>query len=359
MFLFGAIALLSAESVPAATLTVPSHFATISSALAAASAGDTVLVSFGTYAERLTMKDGVVLTGAAAANPPVVDAQGLGVAITATNCGPATRVQDMIFRNGFSLGFGGGAQISGSSLTVERCGFESNTALHGGGVGGDGAGFFLIACTFDGNTATGTGGAVAITDLPSPTIAACRMTSNSAFSGGAIAVRNGCTPAITTTVLHHNTADQGSAVWWDFLAGGTLESCTIVENTALVLQGGALSFSPISSPSILGNIVAFNASGGALAILSGSSPVFGCNDVFGNNGGNSLSGGIDLGTNFELDPLFCNAGAGDFSLQSSSPCLFVEGCGQVGALGAGSCVTVTAGASLEAVTWGSLKARYR
>lgn len=304
------------------------------------------------------MKNGVLLRGAVTANPPVVDAQGLGVAITVTNCGSSTLVKDVIFRNGLGTGFGGGAQITASSLTMEGCRFENNTALHGGGAGGDGA-FHLNACIFDGNHATDTGGAVAVTDLPSPTIASCRMSSNSASAGGAIAVRNGCNPAITTTILDENTADQGSAIWWDFFAGGTLELCTVVENTALAVLGGALSYSPLSSPLITRTIVAFNTAGGAVSIAPGGTPTFGCNDLFGNIGGNVIVGGVDLGTNISLDPLFCNAAGDDYSLQGSSPCLFGGACGQIGAVGAGACVALAAGDSFEPLTWGALKARYR
>jgi predicted outer membrane repeat protein len=353
----GSVFLVS-PGVEAATLSVPSQFPTIAAALAAAIAGDTVLVSPGTYFERLTMKNGVILRGAAMANPPVVDAQGLGVAIRATNCGSSTQVKDMIFRNGFGIGFGGGAQIVASSLTFERCRFENNTAMHGGGAGGDGA-FYLNACIFDGNHATDTGGAVACTDLPSPTIAACRMSSNTAISGGAIAVRNGCAPAITTAILDENIADQGSAIWWDFFTGGTFERCTVVENTALALDGGALACSPLSTPLVTRTIVAFNSAGGAATLAPGSSATFGCNDLFGNIGGNSIAGAIDLGTNLFLDPLFCNAAGEDYSLQGSSPCLLGGTCGLIGAVGAGPCLVVAADMPTQLLSWGSLKARYR
>jgi hypothetical protein len=339
-------------------LSVPSPFPTITSALDAASSGDTVLVAPGTYLERLEMTNGVVLRGSDLANPPVVDAQASGVAITVTNCGPSTQVKDFIFRNGIGNGFGGGARIAGSSLTMQRCRFEDNAALHGGGVGGDGA-FFLNECIFEGNHATDTGGAVAVTDLPSPTIVSCRMSSNTASSGGAIAVRNGCIPLIQTTILDENTADQGAAIWWDFLAGGTIELCTIVENTALAIQGGALSCSPLSTPVINRTILAFSAGGGAANIAPGSSATFGCNDIFGNTGGNSIAGGIDLGTNISLDPLFCDAANDDYSLQASSPCLIAGDCGLIGAVGAGACGASAANSPLELLTWGALKARYR
>jgi predicted outer membrane repeat protein len=287
-----------------------------------------------------------------------VDAQSLGVAIKATNCGNTTQVKDVIFRNGFGIAFGGGAQIVSSSLTFERCRFENNTAMHGGGAGGDGA-FYLNACIFDGNHATDTGGAVACTDLPSPTISGCRMSANTAMSGGAIAVRNGCAPAITTAILDENTADHGAAIWWDFFAGGTFERCTVVENTALALLGGALACSPLSSPLVTRTIVAFNTAGGATNLEAGSSATLGCNDLFGNAGGNSIAGSIDLGTNIFLDPLFCNAAGEDYSLQGSSPCLLGGTCGLIGAVGVGPCLVVAAEPLTQLLSWGSLKARYR
>jgi hypothetical protein len=67
---------------------------------------------------------------------------------------------------------------------------------------------------------------------------------------------------------------------------------------------------------------------------------------------------VDLGTNFAADPLFCDAPGGDYTLAPASPCLGGP-CGLVGALGAGNCATISAGAQIETLSWSRIKALYR
>jgi hypothetical protein len=105
--------------------------------------------------------------------------------------------------------------------------------------------------------------------------------------------------------------------------------------------------------------LAFAHSGGAVFAAPGSSPTYGCNDVFANAGGDSLSGGINEGTNFSADPMFCDAQSEDFSLHPSSPCLSAGECGLVGALGVGPCSANSVSVVLKTASWGSLKSHYR
>lgn len=305
------------------------------------------------------MTNGVVLRGSSQVDRPIVDAQGLGTAITVTLCDTATRLEDLEIVNGFGAGFGGGLSLLASPIGVHRCRFVGNVSFQGGAVGGDDSAFSLTSCEFVGNSATQTGGAIAITDLPSPTISGCRFTDNSALAGGAIAVRNGCVPAISLCIMEANDANQGAAIWYDFFSAGSVTGCTIVFNTALAASGGSLFFSGFSAPILTSNIVAFGASGGAAFVSGGANPIFGCNDVFANTGGNTFVGAVDLGTNFSDDPLFCDGPGGDYSLQPNSPCLSAPNCGPVGALGIGSCGAVPVNVTLETTTWGSLKAMYR
>ncbi len=341
----------------AAVLRVPQDFPKIGDALAASVPTDTVLVESGTYSESLVMRSGVVLRGAWAANPPVVSPQGQGVGLLAVDCDASTRVEDFVFIGGMGSGFGGGMSISASFMTVVHCSFVNNQAPHGGGVGGDGAAFTLQECTFENNHATQSGGAIAITDQPSPTITGCRFKNNSALAGGAIAVRNGCEPTITLSILESNAADQGAAVWYDFFAGGTLQGCTIAFNTGPALMAGSVHFGGFSNTFVSHNIVAFSSITAGYFFVPGSNPILGCNDAFGNEGGDAITGGTDLGTNFSLDPLFCDAAGGNYALDPNSPCVGGP-CGLVGALDVGPCGG-TPVPELTASSWGAIKNRYR
>jgi len=74
-----------------------------------------------------------------------------------------------------------------------------------------------------------------------------------------------------------------------------------------------------STLTLINTIVAFSTEGGA---GGGSGYTAECCDVYGNEGGNWVAGleGLGVGDNIELDPLFCGAPGGDFTIRESSPC---------------------------------------
>ena len=80
-----------------------------------------------------------------------------------------------------------------------------------------------------------------------------------------------------------------------------------------------------------------------------------CNDFWDNSSGHAEGVGINH-PSFIRDPLFCDSPAGDFTIQSDSPCAppGVTGCGLVGALPVG-CGPV----SVEDWSWGQIKGAYR
>ncbi|MBZ0266722.1 right-handed parallel beta-helix repeat-containing protein [bacterium] len=345
------------HAASAVTLAVPDAFDTITSALAEAVAGDTVLVRPGTYPEHLFMVDGVVLRGDDPLDRPVVDGTGSGIVLTATGCGNTTRVEGLVLRNGAGGGLGGGAALGNAALVFSDCDFLDNSAFQGGGIGATTSSFRVERCRFTGNLAGQSGGAIAMTDAGAPTILDCTFRDNTALAGGALAIRNGCNPAIFGCLFAGNVAGQGAALWYDFLTGGTLENCTIVNGAATGL-GGILYFGAFSSPLVERTIVAFGDGGGAIFAVAGATAVLGCNCVFGNAGGDELLGGLDLGTNFSEDPLFCDPAANDYRLSEASPCLPDGPCALVGAFDAG-CPALPAPEPATTMSWGSLKAAWR
>jgi hypothetical protein len=109
---------------------------------------------------------------------------------------------------------------------------------------------------------------------------------------------------------------------------------------------------------LVNTIVAFNDLEG-IRCESNATVTAICSNIFGNQGGDWVScvaGQGDVNGNFSADPLFCDPEAGDFHIQSDSPCAppGATDCGLVGALPVG-CGPVW----VERESWARIKTRYR
>lgn len=180
------------------TLEVPAPYATIQSAIDAATAIDTVLVAAGTYNENITLKDGVLVmstdgsatTTIQSTTGNVVSATGLGdltllKGFTVDGQGTATngmnildsviRVQDCVItgcNNGVSLSFGAKPTFTGT--TLELCQYGAALA--------DSSAPFFSGCTFSDNSFAG----VYNNSIPGPQIGrtladACDFENNAYF----------------------------------------------------------------------------------------------------------------------------------------------------------------------------------
>ena len=161
------------------------------------------------------------------------------------------------------------------------------------------------------------GGGISIGDAE-PTIQDCIIWGCHAYEGGAIAVSatNSVNhPLITACTMTGNVADFGDAVHVSKNGGPEFTNCIISSNYGYY-----------------GAVICNNS-------LGNPQPTFSCTDIWGNGGGDwtgCISGMLGVDNNFSQDPLFCDAGAHDYSLASNSPCASdVNGaCGRIGALDA-------------------------
>lgn len=353
------VAALISGPASAAILVVPDSFGTIGVALSVAVSGDTVVVRPGTYPEHLTLVDGVVLLADNPMDRPIIDATGTGRALSATGCGSGTGLNGFVIRNGFSTGLGGGAYLSGSAVFFTQVDFVDNTASIGGAIGATASPFTVDGCLFSGNVATQSGGAIGMTDASTPLVQNSSFNGNNAFAGGAMAIRNGCAPQITGCLIDGGSADQGAALWYDFLTGGSLTQCTIVNVTATGGMGGILYLASLATPAVERNILAFGNGGGVVFAVGGAAATFDCNCVFGNAGGDSLLGGTVLGTNLSVDPRFCNRFGDDYALLDISPCANDVSCPLIGAFPVGCTATVAAPEPMPSASWGHIKSQWR
>jgi hypothetical protein len=141
---------------------VPAEAATIAAGIDSASAGDTVVVARGTYAEHdLELKSGVFLRSETGlAECVTVDAGGAGRALLCDGVDPGTRVEGITFANGVADRGAGLLCRNGAAPELCRVGFVGNAAtIEGGGVASDAGSepvFRLV--TFGGNEAGNRGG---------------------------------------------------------------------------------------------------------------------------------------------------------------------------------------------------------
>ncbi len=271
----------------AATLGVPSQYATIQAAVNAAQNGDTVLIADGTY------------TGPGNVD---IDFGGKNIAVTSQN-GAATTIIDCggsanANHRGFYLHSGEtNAVISG--LTIQS-GFVSgngpggNYSSSGGGILNFNVSMTIQNCILQNNTASyGNGGGICNFGIVGDTIAMvnCAVVGNSAtYNGGGIS----------------NDGEGGTS---------TVTSCTITGNAITSAYGRFAGIfnsgypnRPGSSTLTLTNDIVYGDTGGEIG--GGTATASNCD----------IQGGYTGTGNINADPLFVSIPT-DLHLQSGSPCL--------------------------------------
>ncbi len=223
------------------TILVPGNYPTIQSAINAASNGDTVLVSPGTYVENINfLGKNITVTSSNGPAATIIDGNHNGTVATFNHSETAASVlSGFTIRNGFqSGGFGGGISISSASPTISSNVITGNHAVYGIGIYVyDGSATIKNnTITYNDQTGAGSGGfngsgitVDGIDPAASPQIVANAITNNS--SGGGIGIYSNGTPLIQGNLIQGNTSGDG----------------------------GGLSFQGYGSPIILQNLVVGNA----------------------------------------------------------------------------------------------------
>jgi hypothetical protein len=324
---------------------------TIKAGIDSASAGDTVLVAYGTYYEyEIEMKSGVVIENDISAPEwCVIDAQGQGRVIVA----------------------------DGVDATGEL-GYLTITGGHASGTGSDGCGGGMLCtnysaptirmCFFRNNVADNVGGGMYCEDHSSPEITYGYFRENQAgMGGGGLGCGEYSNPALNYSVFRGNRTDgDGGAVHCTDYASPAFDFCTFI-NGAATGHGGVLYSGANSTPSLVRCVMGFSADGeGAYAADDASIPSLTCCDIYGNEDGDwvgRIAGQDSTMGNFSADPLFCDTS--DFYVEvvyeDCSPCLHgnhpwgYNCAAHVGNGGPGcECGTAT-----EPSTWGGVKSLYK
>jgi parallel beta-helix repeat protein len=304
-----------------------------------------------------------------------------GSANTATNNGGGLycynsnpSVADCSFDSNSVTWWGGAIYCSGSSPKISNCQILGNIASDQGGgiylaadsnamitnctIAGNttdvyGAGIYIETSTptitnstiggaVGGNSAGDSGGGICLFSA-SPGITNCFITNNSALKiGGGIECWNNCSPAITNCLIANNSTTatstgDGDGAGIDCYASSNpiMTNCTIANNAATNNGGGISCYvsDPVLNNIILwGNIADSDLSGAGLGhqiytwqtVMTPATVTLNYSDYADNTlDPNNIAGNGTVTANNSIvsDPLFVDAGSGDYHLQAISPCI--------------------------------------
>ena len=264
--LFLMLLLASVSSLAQTTIRVPADQATIQAAINAASAGDTVLVSPGTYYENIDFKGkAITVTSESGASVTTINGGGVATVVTfKTNETSASVISGFTITNGYSdsylpsLGQGAGIFISGASPRI-----LNNEITGNNGCGGIGVYVYKGAPLIQGNSINNNA-----------------QTSCSGGDGGGIGISgsSGVIQILDNLIQNNHVDHGGSGGGIDLIsAGPVLIRGNIISGNSTYNSGAGISVGYYSNPQVIGNLIVGNRvvggyMGGGIYYVVGSGP---------------------------------------------------------------------------------------
>lgn len=266
--------------------------------------------------------------------------------------------------------YGGGVYCEVGSATIEKCLIEENTSQHGGGIFCNASSTNIIDCIIKANAVTENGGGIHSWNTSNPTIQRCTitgnqttkhgggivfdggggtvqdtlLTDNQAANGGGAAFLNNCLASMSRCTVRGNTASLGGGLYATAAGAKPTISNTLVSANHATGDGGGVC-SSLAYPSLVNCTIVDNTSnalGGGFCSYQYAAALTNCilwgNTPVANNGPATVThsnaeGGLAGAGNINAEPLFADAGSGDYHLLAGSAGLDA---GNGGAAGIGS-----------------------
>lgn len=211
---------------------------------------------------------------------------------------------------------GGFLLVLGESATIRNCLVTGNRCTFGGGAGYiRTSGSTFTVCRFVSNVGGSFGGAFDMANNVTAEFRRCEFRSNSAARAGGIEIFGGSTTKVYDCLFTGNLSTGAGGGGAIFISGSaaSVRGCTVTGNTSNVNATAGILISGAGSPTVANTIVYFNSgpggAQGATNQIAGAAIVsYSC-----------VQGGVAGTGNVSGDPLFTNAGAGDFTLAAGSP----------------------------------------
>lgn len=271
-----------------------------------ATAGDSIWVARGSYTPITTapfsMKEGVKIFGGflntytqfnqrnIAINKTILKGNNYNIMRNMDNgLTNAARIDGFVFTKGYSSNFSGGAMYNYNvSPAIINCLFYDNvvygsSTYKGGAVYNNGGAPRFVNCTFNYNRSNEDGGGAIYNYSSSMKAINCLFIKNYAVYGGAVYNLNSNDTFVNCTMSQNRADNNSSGVFYNIMSGNVIYNSIIWGN-----QSGAYGSGGDTYYSLIQYLAA----------------------------GNATYHMIDGGTN----PLFVDTAAGNFQLQSNSPC---------------------------------------
>ncbi len=282
----------------AAEWNVPADFPSIQAAIDAAAAGDVIRVAPGTYQENLDYRQkDVELVSTDGAESTIIDAaQNTGVKI-----GPAGSFSGFTVRNA-RASFGAGMEVRGSGSRITRNIFEDNA--QGGGGFGAAIGMNSASPIIEGNIFR-------------------RNSADNQFLSGVVAMVNSSSPYIANNIFYDNPA-RAINVTVPTDARPVVINNTMVGNRAGVRVDTRI---PTANQIYRNNLIHGNTIGFETEFGSAANKPTWQNNLVSGKGTNyrNVSDQTGIDGNIDGDPLFEDAGAGNYRLRVGSPAIDAGG----------------------------------